>query len=200
MPHIDPVSPEDVQDSGFSKIRKTCEKLQVPDDLFLGILGHVPGYAKALTDAMIESLAKGNVDHKLKEIIRVRLARTAQDTYFANLRSRQAQAEGLTEERIEAGSGDFENDARFTEVEKLALRYADWMYRDDPKKLDAAFYDEMKKHFTEAQIMELGSFIALHYGMQVFMRTLQAFPARDREGNPVAQDQSEKIYGSEVGR
>lgn len=200
MPHIDPVSPEDVQDSGFSKIRKTCEKLQVPDDLFLGILGHVPGYAKALTDAMIESLAKGNVDHKLKEIIRVRLARMAQDTYFANLRSRQAQAEGLTEERIEAGSGGFENDARFTEAEKLALRYADWMYRDDPKKLDAAFYDEMKKHFTEAQIMELGSFIALHYGMQVFMRTLQAFPARDREGNPVAQDQSEKIYGSEVGR
>ena len=200
MPHIDPVRPEDVQDPGFSKIRETCEKLQVPDDLFLGILGHVPGYAKALTDAMIESHAKGNVDHKLKEIIRVRLARTAQDTYFANLRSRQAQAEGLTEERIEAGSGDFENDARFTEAEKLALRYADWMYRDDPKKLDAAFYDEMKKHFTEAQIMELGSFIALHYGMQVFMRTLQAFPARDREGNPVAQPQSEKIYGSEFGR
>ena len=200
MPHIDPVRPEDVQDPGFSKICETCEKLQVPDDLFLGILGHVPGYAKALTDAMIESHAKGNVDHKLKEIIRVRLARTAQDTYFANLRSRQAQAEGLTEERIEAGSGDFENDARFTEAEKLALRYADWMYRDDPKKLDAAFYDEMKKHFTEAQIMELGSFIALHYSMQVFMRTLQAFPARDREGNPVAQAQSEKIYGSEFGR
>ena len=200
MPHIDPVSPEDVQDPGFSKIRKTCEQLQVPDDLFLGILGQVPGYAKALTDAMIESHAKGNVDHKLKEIIRVRLARTAQDTYFANLRSHEAQAEGLTEERIEAGSGDFENDARFTEAEKLALRYADWMYRGDPKKLDAAFYDEMKEHFTEAQIMELGSFIALHYGMQVFMRTLQAFPARDREGNPVDQNQSETIYGSEAGR
>ncbi len=200
MPHIDPVRPEDVRDPGFSEIRKTCEELQVPDDLFLGILGHVPGYAKALTDAMIESHAKGNVDHKLKEIIRVRLARTAQDTYFANLRSREAQAEGLTEERVEAGSGDFENDTRFTEAEKLALRYADWMYRGDPKKLDAAFYDEMKKHFTEAQIMELGSFIALHYGMQVFMRTLRAFPARDREGNPVDQNQSEKIYGSEAGR
>ncbi len=46
------------------------------------------------------------------------------------------------------------------------------MYRE-PEKVDAAFYDEGKRHFTEAQIMELGGMIAVHYGMQVFMRTLE---------------------------
>ena len=46
----------------------------------------------------------------------------------------------------------------------------------DPQKVDAAFYDEMKRHYSEAQIMELGGFIAFHYGMQVFMRTLDARP------------------------
>ena len=44
----------------------------------------------------------------------------------------------------------------------------------DSTKVDAEFYDEMKKHFTEAQIMELGAFIAFHYGMQTFMRSIGA--------------------------
>ena len=39
--------------------------------------------------------------------------------------------------------------------------------------VDAAFYDGMKKHYSEAEIMELGAFIALWYGMQVFMRALE---------------------------
>jgi hypothetical protein len=35
-------------------------------------------------------------------------------------------------------------------------------------------YADLKRHWSEAQIMELGGFIAFHYGMQVFMRTLGA--------------------------
>ena len=93
----------------------------------------------------------------------------------------------------------FENDPQFTEAEKWALRYAFLMYRE-PKKLNKDFYDEGKKHFSEAQIMELGGMIALHYGMQVFMRTLKAFPMHDPEGNPISQKQSEKTYGSKVGQ
>jgi alkylhydroperoxidase family enzyme len=199
LPYIDPLPPEQAQDPDLAKLLEKSENLQVPDPLFLGILAHAPGYTKALVQAMHHSHAEGNVDHKLKEIIRVQLARTAQDPYFAYLRSQKARSEGLTEERIDAGSADYENDPGFTEAEKWALRYADLMYRD-PKKLDAAFYEGMKKHFSEAQIMEMGAFIALHYGLQVFMRTLHAFPTRDREGNPISQEQSEKLYGSQAGR
>ena len=57
----------------------------------------------------------------------------------------------------------------------MALRYADQMYLD-AQKVDRAFYDELKRHWTEPQIMELGGFIAFHYSMQVFMRTLNATP------------------------
>jgi hypothetical protein len=49
------------------------------------------------------------------------------------------------------------------------------MYRN-PEQVDAAFYAEGKTHYTEAQIMEIGAFIAFHYGMQVFARTLGAGP------------------------
>ena len=50
-------------------------------------MAHAPGYSEALFDALYRSHVDGNVDHKLKEIIRVRLARQAQDPYFSNLRS-----------------------------------------------------------------------------------------------------------------
>jgi alkylhydroperoxidase family enzyme len=133
--------------------------------------------------ALLMSHADGAVDHRLKEIIRIQLARFAQDPYFSALRSRKALAAGLTEEAIEAGCGDYEESPLFTEAEKCALRYADQMYLD-PHKVDAAFYNELKKHYTEAQIMELGAFIAFHYGMQIFMRTLGATASSVTKDNP----------------
>ncbi len=197
MPIIEPLDPESIEEKGWERIMERTAETLAPDALFSRIMARVPGYAGALHEAMHRSHAMGGVDHKLKEMIRIQLARTAQDTYFANLRSGQARKEGLTEERIEAACGDFENDPRFTEAEKWALRFSYWMYRD-PARLDKAFYDEGKKHYSEAQIMEIGAMVALHYGLQVFMRTLDAYPMHDPEGNAVTQAQSEKIYGKEV--
>jgi hypothetical protein len=44
----------------------------------------------------------------------------------------------------------------------------------DANQVNKAFYDEMKKHWSETQIMELGAFIAFHHGMAMFMRSLAA--------------------------
>ncbi|MBI3043127.1 MAG: carboxymuconolactone decarboxylase family protein [Betaproteobacteria bacterium] len=178
MPHLEPVALEEIEDPELRSLIARCEALGVPDGLFPRILARVPAHAKALLRALLVSHAEGGVDHRLKEIIRVRLARTAGDPYFAGLRSARAASEGLDEATIEAGSGRFEDDPRFTAAEKWALRYAREMYLN-PEKVDAAFYDEGRKHYTEAQIMELGAFIAFHYGMQAFARTLAAAPLRD---------------------
>lgn len=171
MPHVESLSRAEIRDPELLALMKRCEELGVPDALFPRILARVPEYAKALLRALLVSHTEGNVDHRLKEIIRVQLARTAGDTYFATLRSARARKEGLDEETIQAGSGRFKDDPRFSAAEKWALRYAREIYLN-PEKVDAAFYDEGKKHYTEAQIMELGAFIAFHYGMQAFTRTL----------------------------
>lgn len=197
MPIIEPLDPGEIEEKGWERIMERTAETGAPDALFSRIMARAPGYAAALHDAMHRSHAQGGVDHCLKEMVRIQLARTAGDTYFANLRSEKAKREGLTEARIEAACGDFENDPQFTDAERWALRYAYWMYRD-AARLDKDFYDEGKRHFTEAQIMEIGSMTALHYGMQVFMRTLAAYPLHDPEGNAVTQAQSEKIYGGEV--
>jgi alkylhydroperoxidase family enzyme len=172
MPLIEPLTTEQVIDPELRELIARCEALGVPDSRFPRVLARAPGYAKALLRALLHSHTEGAVDHKLKEIIRVQLARTAGDSYFAGLRSARARQAGLDEASIEAGSGKFEDDPRFADAEKWALRYAREMYLN-PEKVDAAFYAEGKKHYSEAQIMELGAFIAFHYGMQAFSRTLR---------------------------
>jgi alkylhydroperoxidase family enzyme len=173
MTHVTPLPREAITDPELRDLIAQSEALGVPDDLFPRIIARAPEQAKPFMRALLMSHAEGNVDHRLKEIVRILLARFAGDKYFAALRSRKALQMGLNEQRIEAGCGDYEDSDLFTEAEKSALRYADQMYLD-PTKIDSAFYAELKRHFTEPQIMELGAFIAFHYGMQMFMHALGA--------------------------
>ncbi len=173
MTYVTPLPRKAITDPEMRELIARSEALGVPDDTFARIVALAPQQAKPLMRALLMSHAEGNVDHRLKEIIRIQLARFAGDKYFAAQRSRKAREMGLDEGRIEAGCGDYEDSDLFTEAEKCALRYADQMYLD-PTKVDAAFYAELKTHYTEPQIMELGAFIAFHYGMQMFMRSLGA--------------------------
>jgi hypothetical protein len=175
MAIINPVPLDRLETEKFQTRMELAQELMVPDTLFLQIMAHAPGYAEALFDAMYQSHALGNVDHCLKEIIRIRLARLAKDDYFGTLRSKKAYELGLSEARIEAGCGDFETDTQFSAAEKWALNYAKLMYTQ-PKKVNAAFYDLGKTLYSEPKIMELGAFIAFHYGLQIFMRTLKILP------------------------
>jgi len=177
MTHIAPLPKEAIADPELRALIAEAEALGVPDDLFPRILARAPEQAVPLMRALIMSHAQGSVDHRLKEIMRILLARFANDKYFASLRSNKARAMGLTEARIDDGCFAYEDDAKgFSAAEKCALRYADLMFLD-ANQIDKAFYDEMKRHWSEAQIMELGAFIAFHYGMQMFMRSLGATAA-----------------------
>lgn len=173
----------------MAALLELADQFQAPDARFLQLLAHAPNYAQANFKAMYEAHFKGNVDHNLKEIIRIQLARKARDTYSAALRSRKAMDNGLTEELIEAGcSADFESDERFSPAEKWALRYGYWMYRDRKRVREKEFYDKGKTYWSEAQIMELGAHIAIQYGFHIFLRTLDMSgvspAARDPQSSP----------------
>jgi alkylhydroperoxidase family enzyme len=171
MFHLDPVPMEDVKDPELLALIDQAKALGVPDEQFILILARVPSYAKAILKAMLLAHTEGNINHSLKEMMRIQLARFAGDPYFSQLRSKKAIEEGLTEEQIASACDDYEDNPQFSEADKVALRFSDQMYLDS-KKVNAAFYDEMKQHYSDAQIMELGGMMLLHYGMQVFMRTL----------------------------
>ena len=171
MAYIQPIPMEQIEDADLRAMIERCDAAGVPDRRLGQILAHKPAQAKAALDVIHHSLQQGNVDHRLKEIIRIQLARFAEDEYYASLRSKQALADGLTEAMIEAGCGDYEESPLFSDAEKCALRFADQMFLD-ASKVDKAFYDEMKEYYSEAEVMEIGSFIAIHYGVVKAIRPL----------------------------
>lgn len=170
MPFIAPLELDEIEDPELRDLVVECEELGVPGGLFPRIIARRPEQAKATLRVMLIKFREGNIDHRLKEIIRVRMARFTEDPYFSSLRSNKASEMGLTEAEIDAGSGEYEDADLFTEAEKVALRYADQMFLDSTK-VDAAFYDELKKHYSEPQIMELGAFIALFHAAHMVMRS-----------------------------
>lgn len=68
----------------------------------------------------------------------------------------------------------------------------------DPGKIDAAFYDELKKHYSIEEIVELGLFVGFNVGYHTFFGSLDFYPMFSPDGRLVDQDESRRIYGSKV--
>jgi hypothetical protein len=64
-----------------------------------------------------------------------------------------------------------------------------------PGKIDAAYYDELRKHYSEEEIVELGAFIGFNVGYHTFFGSLNFYPMFDKEGNLVSQEESARVYG-----
>lgn len=66
--------------------------------------------------------------------------------------------------------GDFER-ADFSEREKLALRFAEHMALDH-HRLDDAFFQQLRKAFSDAEIVELGMITGQFIGFGRFLAAL----------------------------
>lgn len=66
---------------------------------------------------------------------------------------------------------------------KAALRLADRLTGERPS-IDAAFYDELRRHFTDDQILDLGMTITFASGWQRFIEAFGIVPDRWRDGSP----------------
>jgi alkylhydroperoxidase family enzyme len=87
---------------------------------------------------------------------------------------------GVTEADLN-DADDYERSVKLGESDKLALRYADQMQRD-PAVITGAWYDDLRRHFTEPQIMELAIFVALNLGLHAVFSTLDFVPAWNHIG------------------
>jgi hypothetical protein len=101
----------------------------------------------------------------------------------------------LDEERLEEGVTRYGTSDALTPAEKLALRYAELM-ATDAGAIDAAFYDRLRAHYSEEEIIELGVFIGFNIGYHTFFGTLKFYPMFAPDGRLVSQEESEQIYGA----
>ena len=69
----------------------------------------------------------------------------------------------------------------------------------EPASIDAAFYDRLREHYTEEEIVELGAFIGFNVGYHTLFRTLDFYPMFSPYGVLVSQEESRRIYGDTPG-
>jgi hypothetical protein len=100
----------------------------------------------------------------------------------------------LTEQHIDDGVERYHSSEQWSAAEKLALRYSELM-ATDPGAIDGAFYEQLRRHYTDEEIVELGAFIGFNIGFHTFFGTLEFYPMFAPDGRLVTQDESARIYG-----
>ena len=100
----------------------------------------------------------------------------------------------MTEQEIDDGVDHYRGSTRWTAAEKIALRYSELM-ASDPGASDGAFYAELRTHYTDEEIVELGTFIGFNIGFHTFFGTLEFYPMFAPDGRLVTQEESARIYG-----
>jgi AhpD family alkylhydroperoxidase len=133
----------------------SAEKTGAPDPRVVSIMTRSE-VGSAWVECWNKTLYNGVLPHKLKEMCRIKISVAHQCGYCSTVRSYVAKAEGLTEDMINDLLGTYRNSKYFTPREKAALRYAE-LFKQGEDAIDRDdVYEELKKHFSEEEIIELG--------------------------------------------
>lgn len=139
------------------------------DTSFIEVMGNAPEATAWYFHDFYEKLFRsGRLDAKLVELVRLRLA-NVHGCAFCNRSDRiAALASGLSEAEVDA-IADYET-GPFNERQKSALALADVMVLTNLKgAVTRELYARLKKHFNDAELVELGMIMAVLIGFAKFI-------------------------------
>jgi alkylhydroperoxidase family enzyme len=167
MARISYVDPDSITDPELAGYLEDSRRYGTPRLESQAIRAHVPAVLRSFNQSWQNVFRTGVLDHDVKELARVFVAKSLDCGYCAGQRSHLADiSEREVDELIE-----FRDSDRFTDREKAALLLAEaiaW----DPLMADDDVWAKLHEHFTEPEIVELGYFIGLTMGQQKFLKTL----------------------------
>lgn len=99
---------------------------------------------------------------RLIELVRLRIAFFNQCRSCMAIRYKDALADGLDEDLVCSLEKPAEAD-NLSDAEKSAIRYGE-LFATDHLAIDDAIHDDLRRHFSEAQIVELGMTVAFFVG------------------------------------
>jgi AhpD family alkylhydroperoxidase len=164
------VQPDSLSDQRDRGLLEQARLHGTPRPESQAIRAHVPAILRTFSAYWNATFEDGLVDNRLKELCRLYVSKTVACNYCGGQRSEAARAQGLSEELVDEILL-FESSDAFDEREKTALAYTRaiaW----DPEQADDALWERLNRHFSEGQIVELGSFVSLTAGAQRFVKTL----------------------------
>lgn len=167
MPKIPYPELSDIDDPEVLAILERARQRGTPRPESQAIRSHVPAVVKTFTAAWEETFVHGVVDHALKELCRVYVTKTVACGYCAAQRSVDAAAD----EDHYADLLEYKASSRYSDREKAALGYTDAIVWN-ADLADDGLWEQLHEHFTPAELVELGFFIALTSGQQRWLKTL----------------------------
>jgi alkylhydroperoxidase family enzyme len=170
MPRLRPIEDHEATETQRLLI-ETAQRNGAPDPLCARIYVRSEAGRNWLR-AWNELLNGGILPIPLKEMVRVLISTRHFCGYCSTVRSNVAKERGLAEDKVMAVM-NFETSDLFDERERAALRFAArFKSGDDGVDSDAA-YEDIKRHFTEEEIIELALLCGETDGIGKFARSLQ---------------------------
>ena len=156
-------------DSQMMAVMNRCAAEGTPRPESSAIRAHSQAAFWAFDQSWDQLFRNGVVDHSIKELCRVYVSRSVKCEYCGNQRSEAAQLAGISEGKLDELL-NFETSGAYSERERAALAYAEAItWRLDP---DDSFWERLRAHFSEDELVELACFIALTMGQQSWIRLL----------------------------
>ena len=157
--------------------RKVAERGHIPN--MYRVFAHRPWLLTTVDAHFAAVMGSGTVPLRLKELLAVQTALLHANDYCLRTHSTLAKRTGATDAQIDALL-DFEN-GPFDAKEKAALRYGAQMTRDSHRISEEAFAD-LRRHFTEPEIVEITCVLGLLAYFSRFNEALQVTPTEPGEG------------------
>lgn len=174
-PHLKRVLPEELPEDIHSAWQNSMNLRG--DATFFEVFANHPTLYNWYTKSFYgEVFNQGKVDLEIKQLIRYRLS-TVHGCKFCNQgNSAEALAAGVSQEKIDAindyanGSSDNSFSGPFDDREKAALKLADQLVLTNPEGvLSKELYNELKHHFDDAEVLELGLVLGILSGVAKFI-------------------------------
>ena len=146
-----------------------CAREGTPRPESSAVRAHAPNAFWAFADSWKALFHSGVCDHSIKELCRVYISRTVKCEFCGNQRSIKATQAGLLEQQYDELL-NFESSDKYDDRQKAALAYAEAIaWRLEPTD---ELWDRLHAHFSEPELVELGSFVGYIAGGQRWIRTL----------------------------
>lgn len=134
-----------------------CEKLMGRVANAVRVAAHSPKAAQPLVGFLVAALryeVTGVLDLRIKTLVILKTSMLNGCSYCIGHNTALGRSIGFEDNEIEAIEGDYQGSDLFTPAEKAAMAWAEYLtertYRQHPEAMP-----ELKKHFTEAQIVEI---------------------------------------------
>jgi uncharacterized peroxidase-related enzyme len=136
-------------------------------------MAHVPPIISTIGPFVASVQQPHELNPKLKERIILRVSQINCSSYCSHAHRQISKKMGFTDDEItEVGNPDTAN---IPQAEKVAIKYAEQI-TINPGDVPDSIFDDLKKHFSESQIVEITALAALYNMINRFNEALKLDP------------------------